>query len=243
WKPSEPRDWQSRGPWWSVYGDPVLDDLERQVDVSNQNLKAAEAAFRQASAIIDVARAGLYPTVTTGGSVQRLGSGSQSTSSGNRSVGGGRQETLSDVSVSAAWVPDLWGPIRRTVESDTALAEVSAADLASARLSAQSALAVAYVQLRSDDELKRLLQAAVVAYAASLEITRNRYDAGIAAQSDVVQAEAQLETTRAQAVGVGVQRAQLEHAIAVLIGRPPSELSIAPQPFRVVVPTVPLDMP
>src|SRR5690349_621578 len=198
WKPSEPRDWQSRGPWWSVYGDPVLDDLERQVDVSNQNLKAAEAAFRQASAIIDVARAGLYPTVTTGGSVQRLGSGSQATSSGGRSASG-RKETLYDVSVSAAWVPDLWGRIRRTVESDTALAEVSAADLASARLSAQSALAVAYMQLRSDDELKRLLEAAVVAYTASLEITRNRYDAGIAAQSDVVQAEAQRETTRAQA--------------------------------------------
>ena len=176
WKPSEPKDWESRGPWWSVYSDPELDQLEAQVDISNQTLKAAEAAFRQASSIIDLARASYFPVVTANASAQRTGSGSGSrtSSSGNRSFSSGRTETIYDVSASATWVPDLWGKIRRTVESDTALAQVSASDVASARLSAQAALATAYMQLRSDDELKRILDAAVTAYTISLEITRNR---------------------------------------------------------------------
>jgi NodT family efflux transporter outer membrane factor (OMF) lipoprotein len=242
WKPSEPRDWESRGAWWTIYNDPVLDQLEEQVDVSNQNLKAAEAAFRQASAIVRVARAGYYPSVAVGATAQRIGAGSQNRSS-SRSVSSDGTLTQYDLSATATWVPDIWGRIRRTVESDVALAQVSAADIASARLSAQAALATAYMQLRSDDELKRLLDAAVDAYTQSLAITQNRYAAGIAAESDVVSAQTQLETTRAQAIGVGVQRAQLEHAIAILIGKPPSALAIAPAPLAVDVPTVPTGVP
>src|SRR6266851_1608066 len=203
WKPSEPQDLASRGAWWSIYDDAVLDGLARQIEISNQTLKAAEAAFRQARAIVGEGRASFFPTVTL----------------------------------------DVWGRIRRTVESDVAGAQASAADLAAARLSAQATLVTDYFQLRIDDELKRLLDDTVEAFARALQITQNRYAQGISARSDVASAQAQLEQTRSQAINVGIQRAQLEHAIAVLIGKPPAEFAIAPVPLKTVVPVMPPGLP
>ncbi|MBI3706972.1 MAG: efflux transporter outer membrane subunit [Proteobacteria bacterium] len=243
WKLSEPRDWADRGAWWSVYSDPLLDGLERQIEISNQNLRAAEAAFREASAVVRAARASYFPAVSLDASAQRAALGPRNGSSGSRAVSTGRTQNQYDLSTGASWIPDAWGRIRRTVESDEASAQASAADLASARLSAQATLATAYFQLRIDDEIKRLLDAAVDAYATSLEIARNRYAAGTAARSDVVSAEAQLETTRAQAIGVGVQRAQLEHSIAVLIGKPPAEFAIEPALLAIAIPAIPPGMP
>src|SRR5499427_422900 len=212
WKVGEPLDAIDRGAWWSVYKDPVLGDLERQIDISNQNLKAAAAAFEQAEWLVAQARAGFFPIFDLNGSAQRSRSGGGSSSSTGAGRSGFNASAFS-TSASASWVPDLWGKIRRTVEGDVASAQASAGNLASARLSAQGALASDYLQLRMADELKRLLDAAASYYAESLRITRNQYRSGIADQSAVAQAETQLQSTQAQAIAVGVTRAQLEHAI------------------------------
>ena len=242
WKVGEPLDAIDRGAWWSVYKDPLLDDLEKQIDISNQNLKASEAAFQQAEFIVAQARAAFFPTVDLNASAQRSRTGGGSIST----TGAGRSGFLSSsfsTSASASWTPDLWGRIRRTVESDVASAQTSAGDLASARLSAQGTLASDYLQLRMSDELKRLFDAAAGYYAESLRITHNQYQSGTADQSAVSQAEAQLESTQAQAIAVGVTRAQLEHAIAVLIGKPPAEFSIPPVEAMIAVPVIPPEMP
>lgn len=232
WKPAEPKTAASGAAWWAIYDDPVLDGLERQIDVSNENLKAAEAAYRQAQAIVEESRAGYFPTANLGGSALRT----------NTVVTGQAQYQLS-VSGSVSWTPDIWGRIRRTVESNVANAQASAADLASARLSAQASLAIDYFDLRVADELKQVYDETIVAYEKALEITRNQYNAGFAAQTDVITAEAQLLGAQAQAVNVGVQRAQLEHAIAVLIGKAPADFSIPVHKLVRSIPVVPAGMP
>jgi NodT family efflux transporter outer membrane factor (OMF) lipoprotein len=247
WKIGEPLDGIDRGAWWSVYTDPVLDGLERQIDISNQNLAAAEAAFRQAEFIVAQARAQYFPTATIDASAQRSRGGGTA-GSGTTLVGGGggiggRITNFFSTSTSASWTPDLWGRVRRTVESNVASAQASVGDLASARLAAQGALASDYLQLRVSDELKRLLDATAKAYAESLRITRNQFAAGIASEADVAQAETQLRSTESQAIAVGVTRAQLEHAIAVLIGKPPAELSIPPVDLVTEVPVIPAGLP
>ena len=238
WKPSEPREAASGTAWWMIYGDPLLDDLERQIDISNQTLKASEAAFRQASALVQEARAAFFPTVAVDASATRSGAGSGRSPTGRSTI-----TSQFTATGNLSWEIDVWGRIRRSVEASYASAEASAADLAAARLSAQSALAADYLALRISDELKRLLDATVDADTRSLQITRNRYNQGTAARSDVAQALAQVEGVKAQAINVGVQRAQLEHAIAVLIGKPPAEFSIASTPLELGVPVVPPGVP
>jgi NodT family efflux transporter outer membrane factor (OMF) lipoprotein len=246
WKIGEPLDAIDRGVWWSVYNDPVLDGLERQIDVCNQNLAAAEAAFRQAEFIVAQARAQFFPIASIDASAQRSRGGGTA-GGGTTPVGGGgaggRIANFFSTSTTASWTPDLWGRVRRTVESNVASAQANAGDVASARLAAQGALASDYLQLRVADELKRLLDATAKAYAESLRITRNQYASGIASEADVAQAETQLRSTEAQAIAVGVTRAQLEHAIAVLIGKPPAELSIPPSDVVTEVPVVPAGLP
>lgn len=247
WKLGEPSDAINRGVWWMIYDDPVLDALERQIDISNQNLKAAAAALRQSEEVVAEARAGYFPTGTASFQAQRSrsgGSASSGTGSSSFVVGsGGRISSFFSDTVAASWTPDLWGQVRRMVEANVATAQASAADLASARLSAQGTLAGDYLQLRIADELKRLLDQSAKDYAESLRITRNQYAAGVAAQSDVSQAEAQLQSTQAQAIATGVTRAQFEHAIAVLIGVPPADLSIAPTDQVIQIPQVPPGLP
>jgi NodT family efflux transporter outer membrane factor (OMF) lipoprotein len=241
WRTGQPSDAIDRGAWWSIYHDPTLDGLERQIDISNQNLKAAEAAFREAEAIVAQARAGFFPTV------QIDASASRSRTSGNTSGGegfrGGNIFNSFSLDGTASWTPDLWGKIRRTVESNLATAQADAGAIASARLSAQGSLASDYLQLRVADELKRLLAASVKAYEEALRIVKNQYAGGTADQSAVAQAQAQLEGTRAQLIAVGVTRAQLEHAIAVLIGKPPAEFAVAPVETVIAVPLIPAELP
>jgi NodT family efflux transporter outer membrane factor (OMF) lipoprotein len=244
WQVARPADAIDRGAWWSVFGDPVLDGLERQIDITNQNLKSAEAAFRQAEAIVEQARAGFFPTATINAAAQRTrSSGGRVGSTGIAGGNTGRIGNLFSVSTAASWIPDLWGKVARTVEGEVASAQASAGAVASARLAAQGQLASDYVQLRIADELKRLLDAAVKAYGESLRITQNQYTAGIVSASDVAQARTQLESTQAQALNVGVLRAQLEHAIAVLIGKPPAELTIATIATVPALPDTPPGMP
>lgn len=244
WKLGQPEDAIDRGAWWTIYRDPVLDGLEKQIDISNQTLKADEAAFRQSEALAAAARAGLFPTLTANAQAQRArGGGGGSTGAGFGGGGGGKISNFFELTANASWTPDLWGSVRRAVENAEATAQASAGTLAGARLSAQGSLASDYMQLRVADELKRLLDQAVAAFAQSLQITQNQFKSGTASQSDVAQAQAQLDQTRAQAIAVGVSRAQFEHAIAVLIGRPPADFSIPPVNDVLAVPQIPPGVP
>jgi NodT family efflux transporter outer membrane factor (OMF) lipoprotein len=237
WKLGEPKATVDRGAWWSVYNDPVLGDLESQVKVSNQTIKQDEAAYRQALAVVSEARASLYPTATVTPGVTR------STLSGGSFGGAGKASASYSLEGSASWDPDLWGRVRRTIESDVAAAQVSAADLAAAQLSLQGTLAADYFELRAQDQLTQLLKDTVSAYQRSLDITRNQYNAGVAAASDVITAQAQLLATQASLINAGVERAVLEHAIAIIVGKPPAEVTIPPGMLAADVPVPPADLP
>ncbi len=239
WKLAQPQDDFDRGKWWGAFGDPQLDALVGQVEVSNQNVLVAEARFRQARALAAASRAAYFPTLDADVSVTR----SRSPTGVIGGTTAGRIITNRSASLSAGWEADLWGRLRRTVESSEAGAQASAADLAAARLSAQAELASSYLQLRILDAQKQLLEDTVAAFQKSLDLTKNRYDAGVAAKVDLVQAETQLKSTQAQAIDTGVQRAQLEHAIAVLIGKAPAEFSIAAAPLAAAMPRVPMGLP
>ena len=240
WTVARPQDEARRGAWWEIFADPQLDALAAQVSVSNQTLAVAEAQFRQARALVREARAAYFPTVTLGIGYTR--------SRQSATLGGVKTATTGPVSTFTApldvsWELDLWGRVRRAVESNAAGAQASAADLETSRLSLQAELAQDYFQLRALDAQKQLLDITASAFQKSLELTRNRYEGGVASRADVAQAEAQLKTTQAQAIDVGVQRAQLEHAIAVLIGRPPSSFSLPEAPLAATPPTIPVGVP
>jgi NodT family efflux transporter outer membrane factor (OMF) lipoprotein len=234
WKAAEPQDRLPRGAWWVLFDDPQLTAFEEQVNVSNQNIAQAEAQFRQARAAVQAARSAYFPTATIGPSFQRsFQKGSQS-SPGTISV--------YSLPVDVLWEPDLFGRVRRSVEASRADAQATAAEVENVRLAMCSELALDYFQLRTLDAQKQLLDATVKAYGKALELTRNRYASGVVSRGDVLQAETQLRTTQAQAIDVGVQRSQLEHAIAVLLGRPPSELSIPFLPLASGPPSVPIGL-
>lgn len=234
WQKAEPSDAIDRGAWWSVYKDPLLDALEKQIDISNQNLKASEAAYRAAVSTADETRATLFPTVSVSGSGVRNGNGQSGT----------KQPTTYNLSANASWTADVWGKIRRGLESDEANAEASAADLAGARLSAQAELATDYFDLRMQDELKRLLNSTAEADRKILKITTNQYQAGTASRADMLAAQTQLETVEAQAINADVSRTKLEHAIAVLIGKAPAEFILQPDTAKTYrVPNIPAELP
>jgi NodT family efflux transporter outer membrane factor (OMF) lipoprotein len=244
WKPSEPNDVLSRGPWWKIFNDEVLDGLEVQIDISNQNVKAAEAAFEQSRALVSQARAGFWPSLSANAGVQRQGSPIAVVSaSGAQTQIGTRTQTSYSAGLSAVWDLDIWGKIRRTSESELASAESSAAALAAARLSAQAELATDYFELRAQDQLQKLLDDTVEAETQSLHIAESRYKFGVAARADVVSAQTQLLGSQAQQVNAKIQRAILEHALAVLIGKQPAEFSLSIQGMRSDVPTVPAGVP
>jgi len=252
WKPAEPREAASGTDWWSIYNDSTLDGLERQIDVSNQTLKQSEAAWRQAAAVVSQARAALFPTVgATATAVRSGGPGASPQAAAAAAAAGGSASAAAtshptntfELEGTATWEIDLWGKIRRTIESDVANAQASEAELAGARLSAQATLATDYIELRVADEQRRLLDETVEAYKRSLQITENQYNAGVAAKTDVINAETQLEGAESQQINVGVARAMLEHAIAVLIGRPPAEFSLPPAKLGDTVPVVPTGLP
>ena len=227
--------------WWEIFADPELNSLEQQVEISNQNVAQAEAQFRQARALVQAARAAYFPTVTIGVGVTRTRDvrrrPAQARARNNQTF------TEHSFPVDVSWELDVWGRIRRTVESSKATAQASAADLEAATLSARAELAQDYFQLRSLDGQKQLLDNTAVAFEKSLQLTNNRYRSGIASRGDVLQAETQLKTTQAQAIDIGVQRAQLEHAIALLIGKAPADLTIPAALLATQPPTIPAGVP
>jgi NodT family efflux transporter outer membrane factor (OMF) lipoprotein len=234
WKAAQPGDHLQRGKWWTLYGDPQLNGLVEQVVISNQNVRVAQANYRQSQALVQQARAGYFPTVSAGAGFAR----SQAGSRGILSTGNNY-----NLGVDASWEADIWGSVGRSVESSRAGAQATAGDLESITLSSQAALVQNYFLLRVADLRRRILDNAVANFQRNLTLVQNQYKAGIVARSDLVQAEAQLRSTQAQAISVGVERAQLEHAIAVLLGRPPADFSIPPVDYVAVIPDIPTGVP
>jgi len=230
WKPISPLDLTDRGPWWRVFDDPELTQLVSQVEISNQTVAAAAAAYQQAQQMIREGQAGLFPSVTASYTAARtrtpVSSSSSSSVSSSSSAPSAVYASNYTVTGSANWELDLWGRIRRTVEADAAAAQVSAADLANAKLSAQIQLAVAYFNLRAADELQASLEDTLIEFRRTRDILKNQYAVGTSARADYITADNQVLTTEATAINVGVQRAQYEHAIAMLIGRNPAEFSL-----------------
>jgi NodT family efflux transporter outer membrane factor (OMF) lipoprotein len=243
WKPAEPKDEAPRGNWWEIYADADLNSLVAQVAISNQNVLAAAAQYRQALALLGVAQAGYYPTLSAGLSGSRAQGITSSATGTSTAATGSPIANTARLSFSASWEADIWGHIGRNVESNDASAQASKADLQAALLSAQATLVQSYFQLRVNDAQQRLLEQTIAAYERSLQITRNRYDAGVAGRVDVAQAVTQLKSTQVQAIDLGVQRAQLEHAIAVLIGKPPADFQLKPVDGVAPVPPVPAALP
>jgi NodT family efflux transporter outer membrane factor (OMF) lipoprotein len=254
WKPSEPNDALTRGPWWEIFHDEVLNQLESQVEVSNLNVKAAIASYEESVALLRQARAGYWPTISVNGQRSRTVSGSNAaTSTSNIGTGAGGASgfgltpgvpvTRNSLGATADWTVDIWGQVRRSAESSKASAQASAATLVNATLSAQAQLATAYFELRAQDQLQTILNDIVAAEQASLKIAENRYRVGVAAKADVVTAQTQLLSSQSSQVNAQIQRATLEHSIAVLVGQEPAAFSQAPVPIRTDVPTVPAGLP
>jgi len=241
WKPAQPNDQNLGGNWWTIFQDPQLDALELQINVSNQNLKAAEAQYRQARAALRYNRADYYPTVTAGPS------GTRTRTSAHRpppnSVFNGITDNDFVLPFDVSYQADVWGRVRRNVESYREQAQASAADLATVNLSMHADLAVDYFQARSLDAQEQLLNSTVDQYKQALQLNQSRFDGGIASEVEVEQARTQLQTTRAQAIDVGVLRAQYEHAVAILIGKPPAEFSLPPVPLTAPPPRIPVSVP
>jgi len=243
-KQAEPRDQEPRGNWWAVFKDPKLDALVTQVEVNNQTIKAAEARVREARALTQAARAALFPMVSASAGATRSSSraGTVDNAGVNVNQSGGPRNNY-NVALDLSWEVDLWGGVRRTVEASEATAQASVADLESAKLSAQALLAEDYFLLRVQDAQIRLLNDTVDAYQRSLLLTRNQYAVGVAARADVAQAETQLKSTQAQAIDAGLQRAQLEHAIAVLLGKAPADFSVVAEVVPTEFPAIPPALP
>jgi NodT family efflux transporter outer membrane factor (OMF) lipoprotein len=241
WKPAQPNDQNLGGEWWKIFQDPQLDALEAQVNVSNQNLKAAEAQFRQARAALRYNRADYYPTVTAGPSATRTRVSAHRPPPSSIFDG----ITYNDfvLPFDFSYQADVWGRIRKNVESYREQAQASAADLATVNLSMHADLAIAYFQARSLDAEEQLLNSTVKQYEEALELNQSRFEGGIASEVDVEQAKTQLQTTRAAAIDVGVLRAQYEHAVAILIGKPPAEFSLPPLPLTAPPPRIPVSVP
>jgi NodT family efflux transporter outer membrane factor (OMF) lipoprotein len=240
WKPAQPSDAKLGGNWWELFGDPQLTALEAQVSVSNQTLKESQAQFDQARALVRYYRAGYFPTLSVAPDADRL------------HIAKNQPETVStagttysnySVPFDVSWEPDIWGLVRRTVEQARENAQASAADLAAVQLSLEAELAVDYFQLRTLDADAQLLDSTVDDYSKALQLTTNRHEGGVASEVDVAEAETLLDTTRAQAQDTHVARAQFEHAIAVLIGKPPEEFSIAVALLETGPPAIPASIP
>jgi len=244
WKVAQPSDQFDRGEWWTIYNDASLNDLEARLNQSNQSIAQFAAAYRQARALVGEARASYFPTIGASASASRAGTGAGNRSTNSSSFG--QQGSINNqfsLALDATWEPDLWGSIGRTVNAQKAGQQGAAADLANARLSAQATLAQTYFQLRSLDAQQKLLDETVGAYQQSLKLTQNQYAQGIVARSDVIQAQTQLQSAQAAAIDNGVARAQYEHAIAVLVGKPASTFSLPAMPLDATPPTVPAEMP
>jgi len=258
WKIAHPYDSVDKGEWWTLFHDARLNELENQLNHCNQNIANAVANYYQACALVDEARAGFFPTLAGILTISRQKQGGGSSSFINSSptsdqttvgtvpgtgIGGSRIRNIYSAFLEANWEPDIWGLVRRTVEANTAGAQANKALLASTRLSAQGSLAQFYFELRTLDRDQQLLNNTVKDYQQALKLTRNQYTSGVVSRADILQAQTQLQSAQAQAINNGILRSQYEHAIAVLIGRPPAAFSLPFMPLNAHVPVIPVTIP
>ena len=241
WQPARPGDQISRGNWWEIFGDPELNKLEEQIADSNQSLKIAEARFREARAAIRFNRASQFPTISTAPSASYVKSSDFSPSFPSKIQEASKGDFILPFDLS--YELDLWGRVRRSVAAAREEAQATAADYETAKLSLEAELALDYFELRSADAQKQLLDDTVKAYTDNHQLTLNRFKGGVAPKADVAQAQTQLDTTRVQDTDVTVQRAQFEHAISILIGKPPAEFSLSAAPLNDQPPSTPIGLP
>ncbi len=241
WKTAQPNEVGFKGNWWEIFNDPQLNALEEQVNISNQNLKIAEAQYTQARALVRYNRADYFPTVALGASASRTRvSGNRAPSNG---IGNGKTNNDFQLPLEFSYEVDAWGRVRHNVEAFREQAQASAADLATVNLSVHAQLALFYFQARSLDAQEQLLKSSVAQYEQALQLNLNRFEGGVGSEVEVQQARTQLETTRALAIDVGVTRAQFEHAVATLIGKPASSFTLPPLPLRTPPPPIPAGVP
>jgi NodT family efflux transporter outer membrane factor (OMF) lipoprotein len=240
WKPAQPGDTNLPGKWWEIFNDSQLNALEEQIDPANLSLKIAEARFRQARAAIRFDRAAQYPTISTNPSISSVRSSADRPNFNTALV-----KSTGDfiLPVDLSYEIDFWGRIRRTISAATEEAQATAGDLATLSLSLHSELAIDYFETRNLDAQQQILNNTVAAYTDALRLTTNRYEGGVAARQEVAQSQTQLDTTRAEATDVGVQRAQFEHAIAILVGKPPAALNMPALPLSATPPPIPVSLP
>jgi NodT family efflux transporter outer membrane factor (OMF) lipoprotein len=241
WQPANPADQAIRGNWWEIFGDPELNKLEEQIATSNQTLKVAEARFRQARAAIRFNRASQFPTISTAPTASYVKNTEYSTSFPSKLQEANRGDFVLPFDLS--YELDLWGRVRRSVAAAREEAQATAGDYETAKLSLEAELAMDYFELRSADAQKQLLDDTVKAYTDNVQLTTNRFKGGVAPRADVAQAQTQLDTTRVQDTDVTVQRAQFEHAIAILIGKPPAEFTLPAAPLSYQPPNIPVGLP
>jgi NodT family efflux transporter outer membrane factor (OMF) lipoprotein len=249
WKQAQPSDATLKGKWWEIFNDPQLNALEEQVNISNQNIAAAAANFLSARALVRQARAQYYPTLTANPTITNsrpsLGQFGGIRGTSNAAAPAFTLTSFTDYSMAfdASWVPDFWGRIRNTFLQNAAAAQASAADMENVRLTGQAEVAVNYFEIRAQDSLKQLFDETVAAYQDSLELTQIQFRAGIASDEAVAQAETQLESTQAQDTNLGIARAQFEHALAILVGQPPSTFSLPVMALEANPPAIPFGVP
>src|SRR3984957_457068 len=241
WKEAKPNDAALKGKWWEIYNDPKLNELEEQVNISNQNVLAAEAQYRAARAEVQIARAARFPTLTAGPTLSvAQGTGGVSA---NQVAAAGGTHTNYQIPFDVSYQVDLWGSIRRNIRATAETAQATEAQLENAKLTFQADLAQDYFQLHGTDGDVALLQSTVDSYTGYLKLTQARHDSGIASGADVAQAQTQLDSAKEQLIDLGVARSQFEHAVAILIGKPPAELSVEQQPLQGQPPQVPVAFP
>jgi NodT family efflux transporter outer membrane factor (OMF) lipoprotein len=246
WAQAQPGDAYMKGRWWEVYQDPALNALEEQVAISNQNVQQYEALYREAKAAVRVARAALFPAVTVGPSITFSGNQSAAAAVGAASTGATSSSGVHqfyDLPFDVSWEPDLWGAIRRGVTSAAESAVAAAGDVENAKLLYQAQLAEDYFELHGTDADIDLLRRTEVLYKDYVDLTRNRFTSGIASDLDIAQAETQLYAAQASLIDLGVTRAQLEHAIAIMVGKAPAEVDVAAKPLTTLPPPVPIGVP
>jgi len=236
WKVATPSDELLKGKWWEMFGDPELNRLEEMININNQNVKQAEAQFRLARSFVLANRSNYYPTFTANPSITQSDAGSRT------GRGGGTSQSFS-LPLNATWEPDLWGRVRLSVENSTANAQVSAADLENARLSAQALLATDYFLLVANDMQQAILRETIEVYTRNLQLTTNRYNGGVASKSDITLAQTSLANAQADATDLRISRSQLEHAIAVLTGQAPSGFQVPVGSIKGPPPPIPLAVP
>jgi NodT family efflux transporter outer membrane factor (OMF) lipoprotein len=243
WAVAQPQDAALRGKWWEIYNEPELNALEDQLNIDNQNIRKAFENFMEARALVREARSHYFPTVSVGGSYTRSRTSSNLGSSASGGTSGGKQTQVFSFPADVSWEPDLWGKVRNTVRASQYTAQLTAADLENERLTEQASLAQYFFEIHGQDALQQILNETVEADKKALEVVRSSYDAGIADQISVVEAQTTLESAQSSAINIGIARAQYEHAIAMLIGKPASAFSIPVEPRTSAPPPIPVGLP